>query len=94
MAKKAEAQARNEAITERMRGHFDLANKKLYHEVPELKPDVELLFSTTEWGLRPNHFVDRPRQIARHDLQSRNRFVRLPPAFNLREGYPTEIKFA
>jgi hypothetical protein len=52
MAKKADAQARNDDITTRMRGLFNLAEQKRYNEVADLKSDVELLFATTEWGFR------------------------------------------
>lgn len=53
MAKKmSKAQLRNEEIQQRMKELFTQAGEKQYNEVPKLKPEVELLFSTHEWGFR------------------------------------------
>lgn len=52
MAKRADVQARNDAIKNRMVELFSLAGKKQFKEVPDLKPDIELLFTTTDWGFR------------------------------------------
>lgn len=47
-----DAQTRNEKIIKLMRNHFSLAENKKYKQVSNLKADLNLLFSTDEWGFR------------------------------------------